>query len=248
MELVRRGLAPTRSEARRLVGDGSIVVRGVPTPKPATLVGRDTPITLSDPGPGYVGRGALKLKGALDAFGVEVAGRRALDAGASTGGFTQLLLERGADRVVALDVGHGQLDYGLRHDERVDVMERTNLRHVTPEQTGGPFSLIVADLSFISLCTVSDALADLAEPGADLILLIKPQFEAGRGSVGRGGIVRDADVRRMAIEKVLSCLDTAGLGAVGLTPSPIPGAGGNREVFVWCRAGAPESSQLEVPA
>lgn len=224
------------------------MVRGVPTPKPATLVGRDTPITLADSGPGYVGRGALKLKGALDAFGVEVTGRRVLDAGASTGGFTQVLLERGVDRVVALDVGHGQLDYRLRCDERVDVMERTNLRHVTPEETGGRFSLIVGDLSFISLCTVADALAALAEPGADLILLVKPQFEAGKEAVGRGGIVRDDDVRRMAIEKVVSCLDTAGLGAVGLSPSPIPGAGGNREVFVWCRAGAPRSTNLEVPA
>lgn len=248
MELVRRGLAPSRSEARRLVSDGAIVVRGVPTPKAATLVGRDTPITIATPGHGYVGRGGLKLEGALDAFQIEVQGRRALDAGASTGGFTDLLLQRGAEQVVALDVGHGQLDFGLRRDPRVVVMERTNLRYVTPDQTGGSFELIVADLSFISLCTVAEALSGLAEPGADLILLIKPQFEAGKGEVGRGGIVRDDETRRRAVEKVLGCLAAHSLGAQDLVASPVAGEGGNREVFVWCRAEAERADALEVPA
>src|SRR5690606_40474092 len=136
------------------------------------------------------------LRGALDDLGLDVAGRRALDAGASTGGFTQVLLERGAPQVVALDVGYGQLDQRLREDERVVVMERTNLRHVTPDDTGGRFSLIVADLSFISLCTVAPAFAGLVEDDADLVLLVKPQFEAGKGEVGSGGIVRDESVRR----------------------------------------------------
>jgi 23S rRNA (cytidine1920-2'-O)/16S rRNA (cytidine1409-2'-O)-methyltransferase len=229
-----------------MVTDGFVQVRGVPTPKPATLVAPDTPITLQHPGPRRVGRGGVKLEGALDAFAVDVEGKTALDAGASTGGFTEVLLERGAEAVVALDVGHGQLDQSLREDPRVTVMERTNLRHVTVAEVGGPFPLLVADLSFISLCTVASRLRDLSLPHADLILLIKPQFEAGKSEVGRGGIVRDPDVRRRAVEKVLTCLDESGLGPRALEPSPIAGAGGNREVFVWCRAGEPASS-LEVP-
>jgi 23S rRNA (cytidine1920-2'-O)/16S rRNA (cytidine1409-2'-O)-methyltransferase len=230
-----------------MVEEGSVEVRGVPTPKAATLVGRDTPIELAASGPGYVGRGAYKLEGALAAFPVVVEGRRVLDAGASTGGFTQVLLQRGAASVVALDVGRGQLDDRLRRDERVVVMERTNLRHVTPDDTGGRFPLIVADLSFISLCTVAGALAGLAEPGADLVLLIKPQFEAGRREVGSGGIVRDESVRRRAVEKVVACLAEQDLGAQALTTAAVAGAGGNREVFVWCRAGLPPVPNLEVP-
>lgn len=231
-----------------MVEEGSIEVRGVPTPKAATLVGRDTPIELVHAGPGYVGRGALKLEGALDDFGLDVRGLRVLDAGASTGGFTDLLLERGASEVVALDVGHGQLDLRLRQDDRVVVMERTNLRHVAPDDTGGRFAFIVADLSFISLCTVAEALAGLAEPEADLVLLIKPQFEADRREVGSGGIVRDDEVRQRAVLKVVDCLAAAGLGARSLSASAVAGAGGNREVFVWCRAGEPSAEDLEVPA
>ncbi|HEX7099808.1 MAG TPA: TlyA family RNA methyltransferase [Acidimicrobiia bacterium] len=245
-ELVRRGLAPSRAEAKRLVEERAVAVRGVPTPKPTTLVAPDTPIELVGEPSRYVSRGAIKLEGALDDFGIEVRGRRALDAGASTGGFTQVLLERGAAEVVALDVGYGQLDQRLRDDDRVVVMERTNLRYVTPEDTGGRFSLLVADLSFISLCTVASALAGLVEADADLVLLVKPQFEAGKGEVGSGGIVRDDRVRRRAIEKVLACLADEGLSPIGITPSRIPGAGGNREVFVWCRPGA-EPVDLEVP-
>lgn len=224
-----------------------VEVRGVPTPKTATLVAADTPIEMTRTAHRYVSRGAGKLAGALDEFGVDPRDRRVLDAGASTGGFTEVLLERGACEVVALDVGHGQLDHTLRSHPRVTVMERTNLRHVTPEDTGGRFPMIVADLSFISLCTVAGALAGLAETGADLVLLIKPQFEAGKGQVGRGGIVRDGQVRRQAVEKVVACLAEAGLGAVSLFASPLPGAGGNREVFVWCQAGRAAAS-LEVPA
>lgn len=245
--MVRRGLAPSRTEARRLVEDGAVVVRGVPTPKAASLVTRDTPIEVPEPGPGYVSRGGVKLEGALDDFGIENAGKRVLDAGASTGGFTDLLLRRGASQVVALDVGHGQLDQRLREDPRVVVMERTNIRHVTPDDTGGRFPLIVGDLSFISLCTVAAALAALSEPGGDLVLLIKPQFEAAKRDVGKKGIVRDEGVRRRAVEKVLACLAEEGLGARSLAPSPVAGVGGNREVFVWCRAGE-AADDLEVPA
>lgn len=245
--MLRRDLVASRTEAQRLIGEGKVEVRGVPTPKAATLVTRDTPISVVDPDPGYVGRGALKLEGALEAFGVAVAGRHALDVGASTGGFTEVLLRRGASRVVALDAGRGQLHAKLRADPRVTPMERTNVRYTTPADTGGSFPLIVADLSFISLCTVAPALAALAEPGADLILLVKPQFEAGREEVGKGGVVRDQEVRRRAVEKVIACLDHAGIGAVAAVPSVIEGADGNREVFLWARSGVPARPDLEVP-
>ncbi len=230
-----------------MVEEGAVRVKGVPTPKVATLVGRDTPIDVVAGGNGYVGRGALKLEGALDAFEVEVSGKRALDCGASTGGFTDLLLRRGASQVVALDVGYGQLDDRLRRDPRVTVMERTNLRHVTPDDAGGRFPLIVADLSFISLCTVAPALAELAADGADLILLVKPQFEAGKAEVRRGGIVRDDDVRRRTVDSVITCLGAVGLGALATVPSPVAGAGGNREVFVWCRQGSTAATGEETP-
>lgn len=237
----------SRTEAKRLLDEGVVEVRGIPTPKAATLVAADTPIEMASTDRRYVSRGANKLAGALDDFGIDPKGKRVLDAGASTGGFTELLLERGASEVVALDVGHGQLDQSLRSDPRVVVLERTNLRHVGPEEIGGPFPLIVGDLSFISLCTVAEALASVAEPDADLVLLVKPQFEASKREVGRGGIVRDEEVRRRAVEKVIDCLGESGLGAVGLTPSPLPGSGGNREVFVWCQAGR-ATARLEVPA
>lgn len=222
-------------------------MRGVPTPKATTLVGRDTAIELAADDPGYVGRGAYKLEGALGDFPVDVEGRRALDVGASTGGFTDVLLRRGARSVVALDVGYGQLHQRLRTDPRVTVMERTNLRHVTPDDTGGPFDLIVGDLSFISLCAVAPALAGLAQPSADLILLVKPQFEAPKREVGAGGIVRDPDVRRRAVLAAVECLAAEGLGPQALSPSALEGTEGNREVFVWCRAGE-ESRSVEVPA
>jgi len=230
-----------------MIEGGRFQVGGVPTPKAATLVTRDTPIEPTEQGKGYVGRGALKLEGALEAFPVEVEGRRVLDVGASTGGFTDLLLRRGATEVVALDVGYGQLDQRLRQDPRVQVMERTNLRHTTSEDTGGRFPLIVGDLSFISLCAVAEALAGLAEPAADLVLLVKPQFEAEKRDVPSGGIVRDESVRRQAVEKVIACLAEWKLGAQALASSPLAGVGGNREVFVWCRSGADRAAGLEVP-
>lgn len=219
----------------------------MPTPKAASLVSADTPIEMPPEHRRYVSRGAFKLEGALDAFGIDPTGKRVLDVGASTGGFTQVLLERGAREVVALDVGYGQLDDLLRSDPRVVVMERTNIRYVTPEETGGRFPLIVGDVSFISLCTVAEALVGLAEPGADLVLLAKPQFEASRAEVARGGIVRDDTVRRRAVEKVIACLDGYDLGAVAASASALPGAGGNREVFLRCRAGR-RAMPLEVPA
>ncbi len=205
------------------------------------------PIELEGPPPRFVGRGGLKLEGALDRFGIGVSGRRVLDAGASTGGFTDLLLQRGAAVVVAVDVGRGQLDDRIAADPRVEVHDRTNIRHSTAEDLGGTFDLIVADLSFISLCTVAPALVALADPGGDLVVLVKPQFEVGRAAVGRGGIVRDPSLHRVAVEKVARCLEEAGAGIRGVTPSPIEGAKGNREFFAWAVAGEPSDPTVEVP-
>jgi 23S rRNA (cytidine1920-2'-O)/16S rRNA (cytidine1409-2'-O)-methyltransferase len=230
-----------------LIESGGVVVAGVAQPRAASLVSPATAIELAGPAPRFVSRGGLKLDAALDAFPVPVASRRVLDAGASTGGFTDCLLQRGAASVTAVDVGYGQLDPRVRADPRVVVRDRTNLRHLTPEEAGGTFDLVVGDLSFISLCTVAPALARLASPGADLILLVKPQFEVGRGEVGRGGLVRAPDRRRWAVERVVACLDAQGLGAQGVIASPITGAKGNREYLLWARQGARAVEGLEVP-
>jgi 23S rRNA (cytidine1920-2'-O)/16S rRNA (cytidine1409-2'-O)-methyltransferase len=174
----------------------------------------------------------------LAEFDVSVQGRRALDAGASTGGFTDCLLQHGAASVVAVDVGYGQLDWSLRNDPRVEVHERLNLRYADVDTLGGAFDVIVADLSFISICTVASRLALLLHQDGDSVLLVKPQFEVGKGQVGKGGIVRDPDKHRAALERVIECLEVVGLGTVGVAKSPIEGAKGNREFFVWARKGA----------
>lgn len=239
-ELVRRGLAPSRTEAARLVGDGLVQVGGYPTPKAATQVDGGTSIRLVEPAHPYVSRGGLKLEAALDAFVVEVDGRRAVDVGASTGGFTDCLLQRGVRSVTAVDVGYGQLAERLRTDGRVVVVDRTNVRDADPAALGAPFDLVVGDLSFISLCTVADALAALGGEATDWVLLVKPQFEVGKEHVGRGGIVRDAVLHRRAIADVVDCLAASGLGAVAVAPSPITGAkGGNREFLLHLRRGHP---------
>lgn len=213
-------------------------VSGTATPKAATLVGAGDGIDLREPEHGFVSRGGLKLEAALEAFDIDVSGRRAIDLGASTGGFTDCLLQRGAASVVALDVGYGQLDWTLRRDERVVVIERTNLRHADPEALGGPFSVVVADLSFISLRTVADQLIDLGDHDTDYILLIKPQFEAGPELVGRGGVVRDDAVRIETVATVIDELAAEGLGAIDVIASPVTGAkSGNREVVGWFRLG-----------
>lgn len=245
--MVRRGLAKSRAEASELVTAGSVRIDGLPTPKPSTLVEPSVPIKIQAEGPRYVSRGGFKLREALDVFGIDVTGRRALDAGASTGGFTDCLLQAGVRSVMALDVGYGQLDQGLREDERVVVRERTNLRYSTPSELGSTFDLIVIDLSFISLCTVAPAIASLAEPGADVIALVKPQFEAGKEAVPRGGVVRDTDVQGDAVRKVMDCFDGVGIGARAATESPIRGAKGNREFLLWAVAGSP-ASEIAVPA
>lgn len=238
LELVRRKLVNSRTEAQEAIESCRVVVGGVPSPKSSTLVDGSVAIRIESVPGRFVSRGGDKLAGALREFGVAVQNRRALDAGASTGGFTDCLLQAGAASVAAVDVGYGQLDWSLRNDSRVTVHERLNLRYADPDTIGGPFEVIVGDLSFISICTVAPNLAALADADCDLLLLVKPQFEVGRGQVGKGGIVRDPGKHRMALARVIECLAAEGLGTVALVVSPITGAKGNREFFVWARKGA----------
>ena len=248
-ELVRRGLARSREQAGELVAAGRVTVAGLRAAKAATQVSRDAAISIADTGePGYVSRGGRKLAGALGVFssgGLTVAGRSCLDAGASTGGFTDVLLRAGAAHVVAADVGYGQLAWSLRTDPRVTVLDRVNVR--TLEQVTPVPGLVVADLSFISLTLVLPALVASAAPDADFVLLVKPQFEVGKGRVGAGGVVRDSADRADAVRTVARAADQLGLGVLGITASPLPGPAGNVEYFLWLRRGAPplDNGQLE---
>jgi len=235
-ELVRRGLARSRQQAAELIGAGKVSIDGLPARKPGTAVAVTANLTVADGERGWVSRGAHKLIGALDAFGVPVAGRRCLDAGASTGGFTEVLLDRGAAEVVAADVGYGQLAWSLRSDPRVVVVERTNVRDLTPEAVGGPADLVVADLSFISLATVLPALVRCARRGADIVPMVKPQFEVGRGQVGAGGVVQDPGLRAESVLAVARRAGELGWHTVGAAASPLPGPSGNVEYFLWLRA------------
>jgi 23S rRNA (cytidine1920-2'-O)/16S rRNA (cytidine1409-2'-O)-methyltransferase len=240
-ELVRRGMARSREQAAELIAGGRVAVGGLAAGKPATQVGRDTAITVSDGGePDYVSRGGRKLAGALAVFAdLAVAGRRCLDAGASTGGFTDALLRAGAEHVVAVDVGYGQLAWVLRGDPRVTVMERMNVRELQPGQVAPAPGLVVADLSFISLATPLPALVACAVPDADFVLLVKPQFEVGKGRVGAGGVVREPALRAEAVTGVAVAAAGLGLGVASVTASPLPGPAGNVEYFLWLRRGAP---------
>lgn len=240
-ELVRRGLARSRQQAAELIGAGRVRIDGMPAAKPATAVAPDARLTVAEDERTWVSRGAHKLIGALDAFGIDVAGRRCLDAGASTGGFTEVLLDRGAAEVVAADVGYGQLAWSLRSDDRVAVVERTNVRNLTTEMIGGPVDLVVADLSFISLTTVLPALASCASPDADIVPMVKPQFEVGRERVGQGGVVSDPELRIDAVLTVARRAAELGWPAVDVTSSPLPGPSGNVEFFLRLRTPAPES-------
>ncbi len=230
-------MAASRSEAQAAIESGKVMVGGVPTPKPSTMVDGSSSLRLVRKSSRFVSRGGEKLAGALATFEVAVAGRHCLDAGASTGGFTDCLLQAGASSVVALDVGYGQLAWRIRKDPRVRVVERTNLRHVDPAAIEAPFEVIVADLSFISLCTVAPILAACSAEDTDFVLLVKPQFEAGKGKVGKGGIVRDPMVHVEVLSKVIHCLEQAGIGARELIRSPLRGAGGNVEFLLWARWG-----------
>ena len=248
-ELVRRGLARSREQAGELVAAGLVTVAGQPAVKPATQVRRDVPIAIAESGePGYVSRGGRKLASALAVFGpmgLAVAGRPCLDAGASTGGFTDVLLRAGAAHVVAADVGYGQLAWPLRTDPRVTVLDRVNVRTLSGVEPVP--EVVVADLSFISLTLVLPALAACATPDADFVLLVKPQFEVGKGRVGAGGVVRDSADRSASVRKVTGAAAELGLGVLGVTASPLPGPAGNVEYFVWLRRGAPplDDDQLE---
>jgi 23S rRNA (cytidine1920-2'-O)/16S rRNA (cytidine1409-2'-O)-methyltransferase len=241
-ELVRRGLARSREQAQELVAAGQVRVPGRTTVKAATQVTPAEPIVVEEPaGADYVSRGGHKLAGALDAFqpcGLAVTGRRALDAGASTGGFTDVLLRRGAASVVCVDVGYGQLAWSLQTDQRVTVLDRTNVRELEPAAVGGPVDLVVGDLSFISLRLVLPALAAVAGDGSDLVLMVKPQFEVGREALGPGGVVREPGLRVDAVRGVAEAARTLGLGVAGVTASPLPGPAGNVEYFLWLRRDA----------
>ncbi|MEU1689261.1 TlyA family RNA methyltransferase [Micromonospora sp. NPDC005707] len=252
-ELVRRGLARSREQAAALVEARRVQLRGVPARKAAAMVDPADPllVTGEDPADEYVSRGGHKLAGALAAFtsgGLTVVGRRCLDAGASTGGFTDVLLRADAAEVVAVDVGYGQLAWSLRNDERVRVFERTNVRTLTPEAIGGPVDLTVADLSFISLRLVLPALAGCTRPDGDLALMVKPQFEVGRDRVGAGGVVRDPELRAEAVLDVAAAAAQLGLGLAGVAASPLPGPSGNVEFFVWLRRDAPAADPDRVHA
>jgi 23S rRNA (cytidine1920-2'-O)/16S rRNA (cytidine1409-2'-O)-methyltransferase len=236
-ELVRRGLAPSRTAAQQVVRAGKVTVGGVPATKAATLVADDAPVQVTDVVRPYVSRGGGKLAAALDRFSIDVAGMRCLDAGASTGGFTDCLLQRGAAHVVAVDVGYGQLAWELRSDPRVDVRERTNIRAVTAADLGRPLDLVVVDLAFVSLRVVLPALEALGAPR--YVLLVKPQFEAGPADVSRGGVVGNPDVWRRVLGDVVADAEALGLKPVGVMTSPLPGPAGNVEFLLAVERGGP---------
>ncbi|MBC3185619.1 TlyA family RNA methyltransferase [Corynebacterium sp. zg-331] len=236
-ELVRRKIARSREQAVEMIRSGRVVVAGFPAHKPATVVEDSSSIRVeSSEDDTWASRGAHKLIGALDAFGVDPAGKKVLDAGASTGGFTDVLLRRGAREVVAVDVGYGQLIWRLQNDPRVRVHDRTNVRSLTPEQIGGTCEMMVGDLSFISLRLVLPALAECVT--GDLFPMVKPQFEVGKERLGSGGVVRSASLRAKATEEVAREAQRLGLGLRGVVASPLPGPQGNVEFFLWLTKGA----------
>ena len=237
-ELVRRGLASSRDRAQEAVVSGRVTVNGVVAQKAARLVLPGDALELAGPPARYVSRGGEKLTGALDAFGLEVVGLRCCDVGASTGGFTDCLLQAGAAEVVAIDVGRAQMHERLAADPRVTVYERTDVRAVDPESIGAPFDLVTADVSFISLTSIMDCLAELAAPGAPVVVLVKPQFEVGREEASKGrGVIRDPEQWQVALDRVLEAATSAGLAPQAATPSPLKGAQGNVEFFLHLSKG-----------
>ena len=249
-ELVRRGLARSRDHASELIADRRVKVAGAVATKPATGVTTDVAlVVVEDPDrPDYVSRGGHKLAGALAVFeplGLRVRGRRCLDAGASTGGFTDVLLRAGAAEVVAVDVGYGQLAWSLQSDERVVVHDRTNIRDLTTDLVG-EVDLVVGDLSFISLDLVLDALVAVTRDDGDLALMVKPQFEVGKDKVGKGGVVRDLDLRASAVTAVAANAERRGWGAQAVTTSPLPGPSGNVEFFLWLRRASATIGEDEI--
>ena len=251
-ELVRRGLARSREHAAEMIAAKRVTVAGVVATKPATGVTTDVALVVAEDTdrPDYVSRGGHKLAGALDVFGrlgLSVEGRRCLDAGASTGGFTDVLLRAGAAEVVAVDVGYGQLAWSLQSDERVTVHDRTNIRQLTPDVVG-LVDVVVADLSFISLSLVLDSLIGVTREDGDLALMVKPQFEVGKDRVGKGGVVRDLDLRTGAVVGVAAEAARRGWGARAVTTSPLPGPSGNVEFFLWLRRGPASVTEEDIAA
>jgi 23S rRNA (cytidine1920-2'-O)/16S rRNA (cytidine1409-2'-O)-methyltransferase len=230
--LVERGLADSRERARGLVLAGQVLVDGRVVSKAGTAIAVDARVELVTPDHPYVGRGGIKLAHALDTFAIDVRGRRALDIGASTGGFTDVLLRRGARSVIAVDVGHGQLDWRLRNDPRVTVREGVNARGLNADVVPEPVDVVTIDVAFISLRHILPTLPPLVAAGADIVALVKPQFEAGRADVGKGGIVTDPAIHAAVLERVAGYAAAAGLVNQGTTASPITGAAGNREFFL----------------
>ena len=233
-ELVRRELARSRESAVELITAGKVLVNGIPATKAASQVDAQISITLKDEQAEFVSRGGHKLAGALDYFSnLTVEGKVALDAGASTGGFTDVLLKRGVKKVIAADVGYGQLAWQLQNDDRVKILDRVNVRSLTKQQVADEIDLVVADLSFISLKLVLPALIDVAKEDADFLVMVKPQFEVGKEKLGAGGVVRDASLRKEAVAAVAGAAFSLGLGCLGVVASPLPGPSGNVEYFLW---------------
>ncbi len=230
--LVEKELVSSRAQARSLIMQGAVFVDGERVDKAGTLIKESSDITIKDSSQKYVGRGGHKLEGALSEFGINVSGSIALDIGASTGGFTDCLLQHGAQKVYAVDVGYGQLDWKLRNDERVIVVEKLNARYLKPENIGEKVDIAVIDVSFISLTMVIPPLKDVLKPEGLLVALIKPQFEVGKGQVGKGGIVRDEAKHQEVVDKIRSFLDGLGFTVSGVIPSPILGAQGNKEFLI----------------
>ena len=249
-ELVARGLARSRTHAAKLIAAGRVSRGGAVLDKASASIAAADSLSVHDDGvPDYVSRAGHKLAGALDAFPeVQPAGLRCLDAGASTGGFTDVLLRRGAEQVVAVDVGHDQLVEVLRRDPRVQVHEGLNVRYLAPEDIGGPADLTVADLSFISLTLVVGPLARATRPGGSLLLMVKPQFEVGREKLEKAGVVLDPQKHRLAVTRVVAAALAENLRIAGLARSPLPGQNGNVEFFLWLQVPLPQAQAPEAPA
>ena len=246
-ELVRRGLVRSRELAAELISNKSVLVSGIPATKAATQVDAQTSITLKEEGEKFVSRGGFKLNGALEHFPkIEISGKNILDAGASTGGFTDVLLRRGAEKIYAVDVGYGQMAWELQSNSKVKVLDRVNIRNISPQIIDEPVDLVVADLSFISLKLVLPALKSVAKKDADFLLMVKPQFEVGKENLGAGGVVRENALRKAAVFDVAKHAFSLGLGCLGVVASDLPGPSGNVEYFLWLKENAPALLEVDL--
>jgi 23S rRNA (cytidine1920-2'-O)/16S rRNA (cytidine1409-2'-O)-methyltransferase len=246
-ELVRRGLVRSREMAAELIAEKAVLVSGIPASKAATQVDAETSITLKDQSDKFVSRGGFKLSGALDTFSeIDVTGKIALDAGASTGGFTDVLLRNNVEKVYAVDVGYGQLAWELQSNPKVIVLDRINVRNINPQIIPEPVDLIVADLSFISLKLVLPALKSVSKNTTDYLLMVKPQFEVGKENLGAGGVVRERSLRKSAVLDVATYAFTLGLGCLGVVASQLPGPSGNVEYFLWLKENNPAILEVDL--